>query len=384
MNYGTYSVASYGRMIRNSPRMTAYAKALRSVITPGCTVLDLGAGFGFFSLLACQYGAGRVIAVEPAGAIELGPELARANGCADRITFVRGVSRELGEDCRADVIIADLRGSIPLFTHHIPTIVDARTRLLAPEGVLVTQRDRLRCALVSDGSLAEQFDPWDTNPFGVDLSLGRRFSVANTHKVSVTAEAQISDAADLGELDYARISDPSFSGEVTLSATRAAQAHGVLVWFDAELAGGFGFSNAPEAPPLTYGQLFLPFEHPVDMSPGDTAEVSLDFCYSSGGYPISWKSRITRAGTPDLRYAQSTALSDFVTAADLRRRSGSYCPPVSASMELDRYCLARFDGATPLSTIAREVVERAPDRFQTEAEALVYVADLAERYHAVS
>lgn len=382
MSYGTYSLVQYGSMIRDELRLTAYAEALRSAITPGCTVLDLGAGFGFFSILACKFGAGRVIAVEPAGSIALGPEMARANGCADRIEFMQGPSQDLGPEHRADVIIADLRGNVPLYTLHIPTIADARARLLAPGGVLITQRDRLRCALISDESLAaETFRPWQSNTMGFDLSSGNRIAVNTEQRVHVKSEAVISDTADFVTLDYQTITEADVCGNLSLTATRAAPAHGVLIWFDAELAGGQGFSNAPDQPKRTYGQLFLPFERPVAMAEGDTAEIALDFRLAGDRYQKSWRTRFARVGEADLKFSQSTTLGDFVTAADLRRRSGAYVPQSNARLDLDRYCLSRFDGATPQTTIARDVMDRAPGRFATEAEALGYVAALAERYY---
>lgn len=382
MNYGTYSVTQYGGMIEDRQRLTAYTEALRAAITPGCTVLDLGAGFGFFAILACKYGAGRVIAVEPAGSIALGPEMARANGCADRIEFIQGVSQDLGPEYRADVIIADLRGVVPLYTQHIPTIADARARLLAPGGVLITQCDRLRCALISDETLAEEtFRPWQANGMDLDLSAGSRLAVNAERKVYVTPDSVLSDTADFATLDYRTISDPDVCGRVTLTAARGAPAHGFLLWFDAELAGGQRFSNAPDQPKRTYGQLFLPFERPVVMAAGDTAEIELDFRLVHDGYNKTWKTRFARAGEADLKFSQSLALGDFVTPADLRRRSGAHVPRSTARLELDRYCLSRFDGATSQATIAREAMDRAPGRFATEAEALGYVATLAARYH---
>lgn len=380
--HGTYSVVSYGEMVRSGPRVRAYAEALRAAITPGCTVLDIGAGFGFFAILACQFGAGRVIAVEPAEAITLGPDLARANGCADRITFVHGLSDDLGEESRADVIIADLRGVFPLFKRHIPTIADARARLLKPGGTLITQRDTLRCALVSDVKLAGMaFDPWDANAFDLDLSAGRRISVNTRRKTTASPEALISDPQNLAEVDYRTVTDPNVSGSASLVATRSAPAHGVLAWFDAELAGGQGFSNAPGQPVLVYEQMFFPFERPVEIAAGDRVDFDLDLRLMGEDYTSIWRTRIARTGAPELRFSQSSALAEFTTPADLRRRSGSHVPRPNARLVLDQHCLSRFDGATPLDTIAREVMEQAPDRFKNEAEALGYVAALAERYH---
>ena len=55
-----YTVDSFGRMIADPARSTAYAEALRRCVRPGDVVVDLGAGTGAFSLLACRLGAGRV------------------------------------------------------------------------------------------------------------------------------------------------------------------------------------------------------------------------------------------------------------------------------------------------------------------------------------
>jgi hypothetical protein len=60
-----------------------------------------------------------------------------ANGYADRITFHQTLSSAITLPQPADVIVSDLRGVLPLMQHHIPAIVDARQRLLAPGGVLI-------------------------------------------------------------------------------------------------------------------------------------------------------------------------------------------------------------------------------------------------------
>lgn len=141
MHPTTYSIFDYGGMIANHVRTNAYAQALRQAIKPGGVVLDIGTGSGFFALLACQFGARQVIAIEPADAIQVARQIAAANGYAEKIMFIQDLSTRVTLPERADVIISDLRGALPLYQHHIPTIVDARQRLLAPSGVLIPQRD---------------------------------------------------------------------------------------------------------------------------------------------------------------------------------------------------------------------------------------------------
>src|SRR5947199_9795954 len=124
-----YSVAGYGRMIADEGRTRAYSRALRAAICRDSIVLDIGAGTGILSLLACQYGARKVYAVEPSSAIGIAEESARANGFAGRIECIQTLSSEISLPEKADVIVSDLRDVLPLFKQHIPSILDARQRL---------------------------------------------------------------------------------------------------------------------------------------------------------------------------------------------------------------------------------------------------------------
>src|SRR5687768_12813489 len=109
-----YSISSYGKMIADSIRTQAYASAIGRAIKPDSVVLDIGTGIGIFAMLACQFGARRVYAIEPDDAIQVARETAAANGFADRIEFIQGLSTRIALPERVDVIVSDLRGVLPL------------------------------------------------------------------------------------------------------------------------------------------------------------------------------------------------------------------------------------------------------------------------------
>ena len=142
-----YSLSDYGHMIADKVRMDPYAHALKAMVTSDSVVLDIGAATGIHSLLACKFGACQVYAIETNDAIHLARKLAQVNGFSDRIDFIQDSSANVSLPEKADLIVSDLRGALPPFGLHIPTIIDARNRHLAPGGTLIPMRVSFWAAL---------------------------------------------------------------------------------------------------------------------------------------------------------------------------------------------------------------------------------------------
>lgn len=380
--YG-YSIRDYGAMITCEPRMSIYAEALERAVTPGCTVIEIGAGFGVFTLLACKYGAGKVVAIEPDPSVELIMPLAQANGCADKITVFRGLSSDFKTDEQADVLISDLRGNIPLFQTHVPTIVDARERLLKPGGHQLPKRDTINVALVrSPKAYKECQKPWLSNKFGLDLSLGRPFVVNDSLRFMLDPRAMVSDPQVLATLDYRTITEPNLDSTVELVASKDATAHGLQVWFDAEIADGLGFSNAPGEPPLVYGRRFLPFEQAVRLKAGDRVSARIRARLSGLHYILSWRCKVIDGATGDVRqtFNQSDFNSKIYPKADLEPYSSLHVPTPGPQLAIDRDCLALVGEGRSVGEIARELMQRHPDHLASETGALNRVTRLLSRY----
>lgn len=380
-----YLLTSYGEMISCVPRMSAYADALEGAITPDCTVLDIGAGSGIFALLACQYGAGKVIAVEPHDAIDLLPGAAQANGCSDKIEVVKGISSELDDAIKADVIISDLRGCLPLFESHIPAIIDARERLLAPGGRMIPIRDRIRVALCNYAPARALRDtPWLSNQYDLDLSAAHRFAANHWHKVELKASDLVSAQQDLMVLEYQSITDPNVHASVSLSADRPCTVDGYAIWFDAELAEGIGFTNAPGEPKLVYGQTFFPLERSISLDDGDRIDLAFRADLINGSYVYSWTSSVVRAddAADPLIFRQSSFLSRLIPRAGLDQQSSDFIPAVEDRHAIDRFCLSLINGERSLGAIAGELKLQFPAAFASDVKALDHVAKLAQRYHS--
>jgi type I protein arginine methyltransferase len=380
-----YSLASYGSMISDRPRMTAYAEALRRTVRPGSVVVDIGAGTGIFSLLACQLGAKHVHAIEPDASIETARTIAAANGFGERITFHRAISTDVEIPEPADVIVSDLRGVVPLLQHHIASIADARTRLLARDGTLIPRRDTLRVSLIEAPEIYRTYsDPWTYNDYGLDMSAGHDLVVNSWRKVTVDADSLLVPPQSWASLDYRTIDEPGVSGELRWEAARHGMAHGIAVWFDAELADGIGFSNAPSGQELIYGQAFFPLEKAVELAEGDSVSVRLRANLVEGEYVWQWDTKITSGRGDGARskadFRQSTFRALDLSPDTLRKRRDDFAPSLSLDGLVDAAVLSAMRDGRQLKEIADDLASRFPERFATARDALDRVAALSVKY----
>ncbi len=296
--YSYYKAHDYARMLGDGRRVRAYAAALERAVRPGSRVLDLGCGSGILSMLASRLGAAKVVAVEPNRVIELARSLARANGFADRIHFVQGLTSDLDFDERFDVIVSDLRGTTPLHGLHIPAIIDARTRLLAPGGMLIPRCDHLMVAGVKDPDLhREAVRPWQES-FGFDLDLLVEALARTPAKKQLTAEQTVLEARCWGKVDYVQVRESDVRGTAEWEVRDVTRLYALVVWFDATLYEDIGYSNAPGGDPMIYGHLFLPLPAPLDLEPGDRLRVELGATLRRRLYRWAWRGLTSRRGGP--------------------------------------------------------------------------------------
>lgn len=378
-----YSISGYGSMLADKVRMEGYAAALRSAIRPGAVVLDIGAGTGILSFLSCQFGARKVYAVETADAIAVASEMARENGMSDRIEFIQIKSTDLELPERADVIVSDLRGVLPLFQAHIPSIIDARQRLLAPGGALIPARDELWAAIVEDPERYSRLtDPWAMDGFGLNMRAARELVTSTWQKAKVTPEQLLTEPQQWSSLDYSTIDSADVSGTVESKAIRPGVAHGIVVWFDTVLAEGARFSNAPGQPPLIYGSGFFPLSEAVQIQPGDRIAVSLRADLVQSDYVWGWDTTVHdgQSSTAKAHFRQSTFYGGPLSLERVQKRSSTHKPMPSDAALVDVTALKAMTGERTLDDIARLVIAEHPGYFPSFQDALARVSDLSEQY----
>jgi len=282
----------YGRMAEDDVRVEGYLKALQRVIRPGDRVLEIGSGPGIFSIAAAKMGASKVFAVEPSFAVNYGPLLARENGVGDRVEFFRGLSQNLVLDCQVDVVVSDLRGALPLFNRHLPTLKDARVRLLKPGGVMIPLEDTIFAAPVDDPMVECLIDrPWRNNLFGLNLEALADVEMSRVWRSRLEPSAIKSPPSLLARINYQAINDFGFSSSVEWELRDHCQVSGIGLWFDGLLAHEVAISNHPSAKHAIYGQSVLPIGK-INCLPGSRIAAEISAKFTGSTYIWQWTIRI--------------------------------------------------------------------------------------------
>lgn len=369
-------------MIADRVRMEAYAEALRRTVKPGSVVMEIGTGPGIFAVLACELGASRVIALEPASIIQVARDVAVSNHCSDKIEFVEKISTSLKLPIQADIIVSDMRDVLPLFGQHIPSILDARRRFLAPKGALIGRKDVIWVALVeAPGTYGRLADPWEHNILRQDLGPARQRAVNTPRPARATPNQLLAEPKVWVTLDYTTIEDPSVQGELEWVVERSGTGHGFLVWFDADLTEGVGFSNAPGAPETIYGSQFFPWQTPVSLVAGQSVRAKLEAKLVGGDYFWRWITDIGLAsgtGGPRIHFDQSSLQGEVVSLEALRKRASVYVPRPSEEGRIRCRTLEMMDGRASLEDIARRLAAEFPARFTRWQQALSYAGAISE------
>jgi len=374
-----YDIPAHGIMLADTARFAAYRDALAAAVRPGCVVLDIGTGTGIHALLACRLGARHVHAIEAGDVIQVARDVARDNGLADRITFHHGHSTRITLPEPADVLVSDLRGVLPLYERHIPSIIDARRRLLRPGARLIAQRDDLFIAPVeAPEAYTRLIAPWQTAD-DLDMRAAQEMVAQQLHRGRFTPEQLLAPAARWATLDYTTIEDPHARAELRFVAQRDGTVHGFALWFDAMLADGIGFSNAPGGDELIYGMSFLPLARAVTVRAAATVRLDLEARLVGDHYLWRWQSRID-SGDDVVTSSQSSLHGMPLARRTLALAATDATPSLGRDGLIDREALAMIDGATPLATIAEHLQQRYPDAFGDAREALDHVVGLARRY----
>jgi protein arginine N-methyltransferase 1 len=187
-------------------------------------------------------------------------------------------------------------------------------------------------------------------------------------------------------LEYDSIVDPNVAGiDSSHKATRSGTAHGLLIWFDAELFEEIGFSNGPQAtrPAEVYGRGFFPLLAPIAIDEGDNINLTIQAELVDGEYIWRWSTRIQAqddAAVIKADFKQSTASDSVLSPKRLAGQAKNSRPALGDAGQVDLFIMGKMDGRATVAQIARETFSLFPGRFKNQGEALIHVYEVVQQY----
>merc|ERR1711916_139889 len=166
-----------GEMLSDSVRTQSYRDAI--VQNPHLfrdkVVMDIGCGTGILSMFCVQAGAKHVYAMECSAIVEQARLIAEANGMADKITFIQGKVEGVET---VDVIVSEWMGYFLLYESMLNTVIFARDKWLAADGVVMPDKAIMYLAAIEDGEYKrEKINFWDS-VYGFDMSCIKPLAMA--------------------------------------------------------------------------------------------------------------------------------------------------------------------------------------------------------------
>lgn len=366
--------------LEDPARLAAFEGAIQEVVHQGDIVVDLGSGTGVLGLLACRAGAARVYSLEATSMIGVAREICRANGFADRVTFVKEYSRWADLPEKADVIVADQIGRFGFEAGVFEYFADARQRFLKPGGATIPCRVDLVAAPVETDEMWAQVDFWDTQPFSVDVGAGRTIARNTGYPVKYTPRNLLGEAATLVSLDPSQPHEGPVRAKVAFEVERPGTLHGVGGWFRAQLSAGATMTNAPTAAArINRHNVFFPIDHPVPVVVGDRIDVRMQVVTAE--VMVQWEVAVVGAdGTVKASSRHSTFEGMLVCKEDLVRTKPDFRPKLTVRGEARLTVLELCDGKRPLADVEHELHLRHPDLFPRSQDAALFAAEVVTRY----
>lgn len=217
-------------------------------------VLDVGCGTGILSMFAAKAGAKKVIGIECSNIAQHAQTIVEANGFGGTITIIKGKVEEVDLPVpKVDIIISEWMGYCLFYESMLETVLYARDKWLAPNGMLFPDKCSLYITAIEDRQYKDDKIHWWDDVYGFDMSCLRKVAIREPLVDVVDQKMVASNHCQLLEVDLntLRKEDLNFSVPFQLHARRDDYIHAVVTFFTVEFSKCHKrtwFSTAPEAP----------------------------------------------------------------------------------------------------------------------------------------
>lgn len=224
-------------MLKDEVRTNSYRDAIikNGHLFKGKVVLDVGCGTGILSMFAAQAGAKLVIGVDMSSIINQAKKIVAANGFSDVITLMQGKMEEVVLPVeKVDIIISEWMGYFLLYESMLDTVLYARDRYLAKDGLILPDKATMKICCIEDEEYKhEKIGFWE-NVYGFDMTCIQELALLEPLVDSVQGDAICTSENSFFDIDILTVTkeELDFHKKFSITAARDDYAHAFVVYFD--------------------------------------------------------------------------------------------------------------------------------------------------------
>jgi len=264
-------------MLKDTVRTEAYRDSImeNKHLFKGKVVLDVGCGTGILSMFAAKAGAKHVYGIEMAGIYDQAVQIVEKNGLSNVVTLIRGKVEEIVLPVdKVDIIISEWMGYFLLYESMLDTVLYARDKWLAPDGLLFPDKASLFiCAIEDRQYRREKIEFWD-DVYGFDMSIIKQQALLEPLVDTCAAKQVISDSNTILNVDIYSVKkgELDFESDFSLKINRDDYLHALVSYFNVEFSKThtkIRFSTGPRAHYTHWKQTVFYLDEPILVHTGD-------------------------------------------------------------------------------------------------------------------
>lgn len=268
-------------MMNEQKRNQAYLTALEGAVTPHTSVFEIGTGSGLLAMMAAKLGAKQVTTCEAVPLIaQTAQRIVADNGLDKTVKVVakRSTDLTIGEDMaeKADILVSEIFSSELLGEYVLPSLEDAKRRLLKPGGRVIPAAGHIMIALFGGDDMRRNLMVDDS--FGFNL---QRFNGLVSNKRMIARNdldiEMLSDPVAAFAFDFEQDNSfPAQSRTLEITAKAAGRCYGIIQWIRLQMDKDTLFENHPaeRTPVSNWQQCAYVFDRPVDLKRGQVVVIS--------------------------------------------------------------------------------------------------------------